>query len=91
LEETRERGYAVDDEECHLGIACIAVAIPGNTTEPIGAISVSSVKPALLGVGFDVVGEGVRAAASRIAALLAPSHYAAAPPGSDDSERVMEA
>ena len=76
LEEIRQLGYAVDDEEWHLGIACMASAIPGRTGEPVGAISVSSVKPSMLGLGFDVVGARVREAAERIGTVLGSHHHA---------------
>lgn len=44
LVETRERGYAVDDQENESGINCIAVPVYlGSPSEPSGAISVSAV------------------------------------------------
>jgi DNA-binding IclR family transcriptional regulator len=70
LEQTRQRGYAIDDEEWHLGIACLASAIAGDSGEPVGAISVSAVKPSMLSLGLDVVGAQVRAGAERIKVLL---------------------
>jgi DNA-binding IclR family transcriptional regulator len=44
LQLTRDRGYAVDDQENELGINCVAVAVPsgGDGSEP-GAVSVSAV------------------------------------------------
>ena len=78
LEKVRQVGYAVDDKEWHLGIACLASAIPGRAGEPVGAISVSAVKPSMLGLGFDVVGAGVREAAERIGTLLGSPHRAPA-------------
>ncbi|MEG2577640.1 MAG: IclR family transcriptional regulator C-terminal domain-containing protein, partial [Glutamicibacter sp.] len=39
VEATRERGYAIDEEEQELGVRCIAVPVPGAPT-PM-AISVS--------------------------------------------------
>jgi DNA-binding IclR family transcriptional regulator len=44
LELTRDRGYAVDDQENELGINCVAVGVPpgGDGSEP-GAVSVSAV------------------------------------------------
>ncbi|MFF1571393.1 IclR family transcriptional regulator [Leifsonia sp. NPDC058292] len=44
LSETRERGYAVDDQENEAGINCIAVPVYlASPSEPSGAISVSAV------------------------------------------------
>ncbi|WP_322410020.1 IclR family transcriptional regulator [Microbacterium invictum] len=43
LELTRERGYAVDDQENELGITCVAVALPSvDGAAPVGAVSVSA-------------------------------------------------
>jgi DNA-binding IclR family transcriptional regulator len=70
LEKTRQRGYAIDDEEFHLGIVCLASAISGDSGDPVGAVSVSAVKPSILGLGFDVVGSRIREGAERIAARL---------------------
>jgi IclR family acetate operon transcriptional repressor len=41
LEEIRERGYAIDDEEFDEGVRCVAVAA-GPAGDPLGAISVSA-------------------------------------------------
>lgn len=48
LDEVRERGYAVDDEETTPGVTCFAIAVPGARTDsdPF-AISVTSVTSAL--------------------------------------------
>ncbi|MEI3865608.1 IclR family transcriptional regulator [Microbacterium sp. CCNWLW134] len=43
LELTRERGYAVDDQENELGITCVAVALPPvDGATPVGAVSISA-------------------------------------------------
>lgn len=41
LEESRNKGYAVDREEYMLGFACIGTAIFDETNKPVGAISLS--------------------------------------------------
>ncbi|WP_245779502.1 IclR family transcriptional regulator [Halostagnicola kamekurae] len=41
LEEIRERGYAIDDEERVIGMRCVAAPICDENDRPIGAISVS--------------------------------------------------
>jgi IclR family acetate operon transcriptional repressor len=42
LEEIRERGYAIDDEEYDDGVRCVAVPVMGAPNELIGAISISA-------------------------------------------------
>jgi DNA-binding IclR family transcriptional regulator len=44
LERTRERGYAIDDQETALGMICVGAAIVGASGQPAGALSVSMVK-----------------------------------------------
>ncbi|MFC6825291.1 IclR family transcriptional regulator [Halopelagius fulvigenes] len=41
LEETRRRGYAIDDEENIRGVRCIGMAVAGPDAEVMGALSVS--------------------------------------------------
>ncbi|RKT77123.1 IclR family transcriptional regulator [Terracoccus luteus] len=64
LRQTRERGYALDNEEQELGVRCVAVAVPGGSRL---AISMSGPLPRM---GDDVVDHAVpplRAAADAIA------------------------
>jgi IclR family acetate operon transcriptional repressor len=42
LEEIRERGYAMDDEEYDEGVRCVAVPVMATPTELIGALSISA-------------------------------------------------
>lgn len=42
LETTRDRGYAVDDEEYARGVRCVALPVTGDSGEVIGAVSVSA-------------------------------------------------
>ena len=41
LEQTRRRGYAIDDEENEIGARCIGVPILDNAARPLAAISIS--------------------------------------------------
>ena len=41
LAQTRQRGFAVDDEEHDMGVRCIAAAIRNWSGEPVSAISIS--------------------------------------------------
>lgn len=41
MELIRQRGYAIDKEECEPGVGCIGAAIRNAASDPIGAISVS--------------------------------------------------
>ncbi len=42
LEETRERGFGLDDEESTLGLTCVAVPLPASDGRPVAAVSVST-------------------------------------------------
>lgn len=44
LEEGRQRGYSIDNEENELGVRCVAVALKGYNEKPTYAISVSAPK-----------------------------------------------
>lgn len=44
IEECRERGYAVDDEERITGVRCVGAAITDDNGEVLGAVSVSAPK-----------------------------------------------
>ena len=42
LEAIRERGYAIDNQECVKGIFCVAAPIYGTSDKPIAAISIAT-------------------------------------------------
>ncbi len=42
LAATRQRGYAMDNEEHELGVRCIAMAVRSWAGEPVGAVSISA-------------------------------------------------
>lgn len=41
LDEIRQRGFSIDDEENEAGVRCIGAAVLARNGEPLGAISVS--------------------------------------------------
>ena len=47
IEHIREQGYAIDDEECELGVRCIAIPVKDYTGKVIAAISLSAPKARL--------------------------------------------
>lgn len=58
LQETRERGYAIDDEESESSLFCVAACVPlvfGPLVPPL-AISVTGLKDRMLALGTDALG-----------------------------------
>ena len=45
LEQVKQRGWAVDDEENELGVRCVAFALPGVRGRADAAFSISSLAP----------------------------------------------
>lgn len=80
LKRTRERGYALDDQELEIGLRCIGAPVLGPGGEPIASVSISGPLSRMQG---DVLGElaaEVPAVAARIAARLGADRPAAAAP-----------
>ena len=69
LDETRERGYAIDDEEYDEGVRCVAVAV-GPIGAPIAALSISGPANRLTKQRCVEFVPQMRRAASELAELL---------------------
>jgi len=53
LDQIRERGFAIDDEENEAGISCVAKPVFNKEKMPIYAISISSLTPKMNRLGFE--------------------------------------
>lgn len=65
LERTRERGYALDNEEMETGVGCVAAVIASNGNVLAG-LSISGPASRILADGGERMGQAVRAAAVEI-------------------------
>lgn len=70
LEECRQRGFAIDDEEVEPGLRCIGAAITDNAGTPIGAISLSAPIDRLPDGQINKIGRRVMRAAEGVASDL---------------------
>lgn len=70
LQATRERGYAIDNEEFVNGFRCVAAVIWGPRKEPVGAVSVSAPAERLDEAWLETLGALVRKAADRVSSRL---------------------
>jgi len=63
---TRERGYAIDDEENAIGLRCVAGVIFDEHAEPLAGLSVSGPMARLTDVRLPVLGAAVKQIAAEI-------------------------
>lgn len=70
LDETRRRGWALDDEERTLGMRCVAAPIFNEHAEPIAAVSTSGPSVRITLRRLDEFGPLVRRAADEITASI---------------------
>ena len=64
IQTIRQCGYAIDDEESLVGVKCIAVPVFGSSSEPLFAMSVTTVPQRLEGDSFNRVTEALKSAAN---------------------------
>lgn len=70
LEATRARGWALDDEERHLGMRCVAAAVRGPAGAATAGLSVSGPAARLPDAALGELGQIVRRAADEVSALI---------------------
>lgn len=70
LNQTRERGYAIDDEEDNIGVICIGAAIFDHQRKIVAAISVTGMKQTQIGKNIDGIAKTVTSTARRLSAEL---------------------
>jgi DNA-binding IclR family transcriptional regulator len=70
LAATRQRGYAIDDEESAAGVRCVAAPVMAASGEVVAAIGVSGTVSQLNDDYLPVVGSTVRSAALKLSAQL---------------------
>jgi DNA-binding IclR family transcriptional regulator len=60
LEQIKEQGYALDDEENEAGISCVAVPIFDKNKFPVYAVSVSSLTPKMKALGYEELARKIK-------------------------------
>jgi DNA-binding IclR family transcriptional regulator len=70
LAEVRQRGYALDDEEFHEGVLCIAAPVRDHTSAVVAALGISGPKQQVSAVGVDALAATVTASAARLSQRL---------------------
>jgi len=75
LDETRRRGYAIDNSEYVTYTACVGAAILDSYQYPIGAIWMHGIIQHLEEIGFEVLGRQVVLAAGEISSSMERNQY----------------
>lgn len=70
LDQVRERGYALDEEENEEGISCVAVPILNKEGMPTYAVSISTLTPKINNLGREFVADKIKQATQQIQAEL---------------------
>ncbi|HTS95039.1 MAG TPA: IclR family transcriptional regulator [Streptosporangiaceae bacterium] len=70
LETTRQRRYAIDEEEIETGLTCVAAAISGTDGRPTGAISISGLTDRMHRLDLAELGTRLHACCADIGAAL---------------------
>ncbi len=70
LARSRERGYAIDDEEHAVGLRCIAAVVFNETADPVAAVSLSGPMARIPDERIPLLGDLVRRKADAITAQL---------------------
>jgi DNA-binding IclR family transcriptional regulator len=70
LERTRDRGYAIDNEEIEDGIRCIAAPILNSANRAVAAISVSGPSSRITPDRFQLIGKTVSKAAQEVSSSM---------------------
>lgn len=70
LDRTRQRGYAIDEEETGTGLSCVAAAIHSTDGRPAAAISVSGLSDRMHSLDLAELGKRVQAHCATIEAAL---------------------
>lgn len=70
LARSRERGYAIDDEEHAVGLRCVAAVVFDEAADPLAAVSLSGPMARILDERVPVLGDLVRRKADAITAQL---------------------
>jgi IclR family acetate operon transcriptional repressor len=70
IELTRRRGYSIDNEECHMGVRCVAAPIFSSDGSVVAAIGITAATVRLAEKRIPEMASKVRAAAAEASQLL---------------------